>query len=77
MKNAVVLIPILQFGFKKATGCPHAILVTARSVVSHCTLGGSTVNLVALYLRSINEAEKTFVGSSLRQLLVIRPLQVQ
>ena len=36
-----------QFGFKKATGCPHAIF-TARSVVSHYTLGGSTVNLAAL-----------------------------
>ena len=36
-----------QFGFKKATGCPHAIF-TARSVVSQYTLGGSTVNLAAL-----------------------------
>jgi len=36
-----------QFGFKKATGCSHAIHI-ARSVIDHYTLGGSTVNVAAL-----------------------------
>ena len=36
-----------QFGFKKATGCTHAIY-TARSVIEYYTQGGSTVNLAAL-----------------------------
>ena len=36
-----------QFGFKKATGCSHAIY-TARSVINHYKQGGSTVNLPAL-----------------------------
>jgi len=36
-----------QFGFKKATGCSHAIY-TPRSVVNHYIQGGSTVNLAAL-----------------------------
>jgi len=36
-----------QFGFKKATGCTHAIY-TARSVINYYTQGGSTVNLAAL-----------------------------
>jgi len=36
-----------QFGFKKSTGCSHAIY-SARSVISHYVAGGSTVNLCAL-----------------------------
>ena len=36
-----------QFGFKKATGCSHAIYI-ARCVINHYTTGGSTVNLAAL-----------------------------
>jgi len=36
-----------QFGFKKSTGCSHAIYC-ARSVISHYVAGGSTVNLCAL-----------------------------
>ena len=38
-----------QFGFKKATGCSHAIY-TARAVIGHYVAGGSTVNLCALDL---------------------------
>ena len=37
----------LQFGFKKVTGCNHA-LYTVRSVVEHFTAAGSVVNLCAL-----------------------------
>jgi len=36
-----------QFGFKKATGCTHAIY-TARSVIEYYMQGGSTVNLATL-----------------------------
>ena len=36
-----------QFGFKKSTGCSHAIY-TARSVIDKYVAGGSTVNLCAL-----------------------------
>ena len=36
-----------QFGFKKSTGCSHAIY-SARSVISHYVAFGSTVNLCAL-----------------------------
>ena len=37
----------LQFGFKKHTGCNHA-LFTVKTVVDHYTSGGSVVNLCAL-----------------------------
>lgn len=36
-----------QFGFKKQTGCSHAIF-TVRSVINHYTAHGSTVNLCAV-----------------------------
>jgi len=36
-----------QFGFKKSTGCSHAIY-SVRSIVNHYTAGGGTVNLCAL-----------------------------
>jgi len=36
-----------QFGFKKATGCSHAIY-TVCSVINHYTVGGSTVKIAAL-----------------------------
>ena len=37
----------LQFGFKKGSGCNHA-LYTVRSVVEHFTAAGSVVNPCAL-----------------------------
>ena len=42
-----LLLSDLQFGFKKGTGCNHA-LYTVRSVVEHFTASGSVVNLCAL-----------------------------
>ena len=41
-----------QFGFKKSSGCSHAIY-TLRCVVDSYTAGGSTVNLCAIDLSKV------------------------
>jgi len=39
-----------QFGFKKGTGCSHAVY-SVKAVVDFCTNQGTTVNLCALDLK--------------------------
>ena len=60
-----------QFGFKKSSGCAHAVHVL-RSVVDYYVSCGSTVNICALDLSKAFDTRDSAMAEGLRAALVSR-----